>query len=467
MTAPPSGPPPSVGSAAEPAWKVLLALLCLSLTALLWFEGLAGSLQQPSVTSDLDRHQLELAALAEGQVPEPLAAAVLGQDPRGRLAAALEKRIRSADPPAPLAERLELALLRRGSSEGGDASIRELVPMVEPSRRPLLEALLEGRRQPPERQNALLAPWKPGLMLSQLSCEQLGGPESRCPAARQGALLVLRLLAIEALPALLLLLGVGLLIRELWRLMRRRLIPLPPLTGPPLTLVDTTLVIAGGFVLIGEVLLPELLQTPLQQLLRGLTADPAWAQGLQVLILYAALTVAPLLLLRWWLPREQAPAGGWLQWHWPPLGRALREAVAMLLSVLPLVALSGWLIDSLWSDPGGSNPMLDLVLRGSDPFALACFALTAIVLAPLFEETLFRGVLLPVLGRRIGGLGAVLLSALLFAAAHLSLSELVPLFVLGCGLGLLRLRSGRLAPPVLMHALWNALTFANLLLLAG
>lgn len=139
----------------------------------------------------------------------------------------------------------------------------------------------------------------------------------------------------------------------------------------------------------------------------------------------------------------------------------------MLLLVLPPVALSGWLVDSLWSDPGGSNPMLELVLSGNDPLALLCFAITAIVLAPLFEESLFRGVLLPVLGRRTGRAAAVLLSALLFAAAHLSLSELVPLFVLGCGLGLLRLRTGRLSASVLMHALWNALTFANLLLLAG
>ena len=31
-----------------------------------------------------------------------------------------------------------------------------------------------------------------------------------------------------------------------------------------------------------------------------------------------------------------------------------------------------------------------------DATALACFGLTAVVLAPLFEETIFRGVLLPV-----------------------------------------------------------------------
>ena len=49
--------------------------------------------------------------------------------------------------------------------------------------------------------------------------------------------------------------------------------------------------------------------------------------------------------------------------------------------------------------------------------------------------------------------------------AHISIGELAPLTVLGIGLALVRLSSGRLFPCVLMHALWNAVTFVNLLLL--
>jgi hypothetical protein len=135
--------------------------------------------------------------------------------------------------------------------------------------------------------------------------------------------------------------------------------------------------------------------------------------------------------------------------------------------VLPLVALVGWMLQRLVGDPGGSNPLLELVLNSANPLALLCFAITALVLAPLFEETLFRGVLLPVLAQRWGGLWAVLISALVFSVAHLSVGELPPLFVLGLGLGWLRLQSGRLGASVLMHSLWNGLTFANLLLLAG
>jgi membrane protease YdiL (CAAX protease family) len=75
--------------------------------------------------------------------------------------------------------------------------------------------------------------------------------------------------------------------------------------------------------------------------------------------------------------------------------------------------------------------------------------------------------LLPVLARPLGAGWAVVISAALFAIAHLSLGELVPLTVLGMGLGLLRWQTGRLASSVWLHAFWNGLTFFNLLLLAN
>ena len=108
-----------------------------------------------------------------------------------------------------------------------------------------------------------------------------------------------------------------------------------------------------------------------------------------------------------------------------------------------------------------------MVLMSRNFGALAIIFITTAVLAPLFEEFLFRGVLLPVLVGKQGKDFGVLLSALIFALAHLSVGELPPLFILGVGLALLRLSSGRLFPCVIMHALWNGITFANLLLLSA
>ena len=143
----------------------------------------------------------------------------------------------------------------------------------------------------------------------------------------------------------------------------------------------------------------------------------------------------------------------------------MTAALAGWLRITPIVMGTGWLLVKLVGDPGGSNPLLELVLSSRDPLALALLAFTAVVLAPLFEEVIFRGALLPVLARRCGPIWGVVLSGLLFGMAHISIGELAPLTVLGIGLGLLRLSSGRLLPSVLMHSIWNAVTFMNLLLL--
>lgn len=445
--------------------------MALSLSALLWIGGLRDSLSSPSVVGALDIRQLELSVLAAEALPPSLRPLLVGDNPRESLKDALEERLRDPASPPPAAQRLELALLQRERGErtpqATAASLAELAPLVNSERRPLLQALELGTTPTPSQTRALLAPWGERSLVAQLSCEQLGSPAPACPAQRLGPWLALRLLALTLLPALLLLSGAALLSRQLWLLWRGRLPTPPPLVGPPLTLVDVTLVIAGGFVLLGEGVLPSLALAGLNSVMAPWPLSAATRQGVQVLATYLTVMVAPLGLLALLLPRQtQPPPGGWLQWGWRPAAAAARPALRMVLMVLPLVALASWLLQLVWSDPGGTNPLLEMVLSTSDPRALLAFALTAVVLAPLFEETLFRGVLLPVVARHLGARWAVVISALLFAIAHLSFAELVPLSVLGAGLGLLRWQTGRLAACVCLHAFWNSLTFFNLLLLA-
>ncbi|KEF43220.1 MAG: metal-dependent membrane protease [Cyanobium sp. CACIAM 14] len=449
---------------------MLLALISLTLSGLLWMGGLIDSLQRPSVVDSLSLRQLELAALAAEALPEDLRPVLAGGSPRRDLTEELRRQMETSEEPPRALRRLELALLERSDDAGiglDDTDLTQLLTQVDTSRRPLIEALLAARPVAAERQEQLLAPWSAPLMVRQLVCEQLPGGTGACPAEGRSWQLLLMLIGVTLLPLLFLVVGLGLLLRQLWLAWRRRLPAPAPLLGPPLSPVDVILLIAGGFVVVGEVGIPVLVQPPVQHLLKRLGAPPELSQGLEVLALYLALMAVPLLLLVLLLPRRVAiPKGGWLQWRWQPPLSALGGAVVTLLMVLPVVTAASWVIDRIWAEPGGSNPLLELVLTSSDPRALACFALTALVVAPLFEECLFRGVLLPVAGQRLGGLPAVLLSAAIFAVAHLSLSELVPLFVLGLGLGWLRWRSGRLTSAVLMHALWNSVTFLNLLVLA-
>jgi membrane protease YdiL (CAAX protease family) len=80
-------------------------------------------------------------------------------------------------------------------------------------------------------------------------------------------------------------------------------------------------------------------------------------------------------------------------------------------------------------------------------------------LAPLFEELLCRGFLLPVLARRQPLTLALLLSALAFGAMHLQPGGLPVLSTLGLVLGLAMRHTGSQRTPVLVHACWNGTLF--------
>lgn len=386
------------------------------------------SLSRPSVAPALSLQQQELTLLAEPAVPPPLRDALLGESPRDALLKALE----GISPEERNERQQQILLLLQGQ---GSAS-----------------AELDRQDDDP--------------LLQQLHCEAGASDPTLCidaPAAGQAAF---RLAVSTVLPLVTALLGGLLLLGQAWRLLRGRLMAWPDVQGPELNLVDMALLVAGGFVVISAVGVP-LVAFPLVGALTAGLGSPR-REAVSVVINYGVMALPSLLIL--WrqlraLPQERAPLGGWMQWRMRPLLSALRDALAGWLMVTPVVMLTGWLLVRLVGDPGGSNPLLELVLGSRDPLALALLALTAIVLAPLFEETIFRGTLLPVLAMRLGPLPGVLLSGLLFAMAHISVGELAPLTVLGVGLGLVRLRSGRLWPSVLMHGLWNAVTFLNLLLL--
>lgn len=134
---------------------------------------------------------------------------------------------------------------------------------------------------------------------------------------------------------------------------------------------------------------------------------------------------------------------------------------------LPLMFVVSLVNQQLWQGQGGSNPLLQIVLEEGDPVALALFFFTAAVAAPVFEETLFRGFLLPSLTRYFPVWGAIAASSLVFALAHLSLSEVLPLSVLGIILGIVYTRSRGLLSSMLLHSLWNSITMVGLFILGS
>jgi membrane protease YdiL (CAAX protease family) len=64
--------------------------------------------------------------------------------------------------------------------------------------------------------------------------------------------------------------------------------------------------------------------------------------------------------------------------------------------------------------------------------------------------------------RYVGRVAAVLASALLFAAVHAHLPSFAPLFVLGSCFAIAYEWSGSILVPMMMHALFNAITLTAL-----
>ncbi|HVC80330.1 MAG TPA: CPBP family intramembrane glutamic endopeptidase [Chloroflexota bacterium] len=82
---------------------------------------------------------------------------------------------------------------------------------------------------------------------------------------------------------------------------------------------------------------------------------------------------------------------------------------------------------------------------------------TGVILTPLAEELLFRGVLYQGLRRTMPMGAAALVSALVFAGMHFTLVLFIPFTVMGLVLAWLYERSGSLFPGMLVHACNNGI----------
>lgn len=160
--------------------------------------------------------------------------------------------------------------------------------------------------------------------------------------------------------------------------------------------------------------------------------------------------------------------------EWRTLWPALTQAAGGFLLVLPvvyLVAMIAQVIAEALGRPPEPHGLLEAIGTSANPVATMVLVSAAVIVAPIYEELMFRGLLqtmlmrlltgprdpeLPVGSRVQGRWQAILITSLLFSAAHRELAFIPPLFVLSAGLGYAYERTGRLWVPMGMHALFNA-----------
>lgn len=220
-------------------------------------------------------------------------------------------------------------------------------------------------------------------------------------------------------------------------------------------------VLVVGFFFVGQVVLPLVLGS----LGLGFANLSSRGRAIYSMVYYLLMSTGGIGVL-WWSIRSFRPIPEGM-FRIKLTGRGLLWGLGGYLVALPLMLMVSLLNQQIWQGQGGSNPLLQTVLEEQDPVALIVFFLTAAVAAPLFEEVLFRGFLLPSLTRYLPVWGAIGLSSFIFAAAHLSLSEVLPLTVLGMMLGLVYTRSRNLLSPMVLHSAWNSVTMLGLFILGS
>src|SRR5690606_8454425 len=141
-----------------------------------------------------------------------------------------------------------------------------------------------------------------------------------------------------------------------------------------------------------------------------------------------------------------------------PSLRALAAALLIILGGMPIGWLLGWLQGFVMEVPEEFLTALENLFTAERPAELAWLLLLAAVTPAICEELVFRGVLLHGLASRMTPGRAILLSAVIFGAFHLSTATIIrflPSAWLGLLLGIVVWRTGSLATGMLMHLVNN------------
>jgi uncharacterized protein len=189
-----------------------------------------------------------------------------------------------------------------------------------------------------------------------------------------------------------------------------------------------------------------------------------------IVILTQALLFGAVMALLYGMIRSRGTADFWPSVGWRGLPRHSARAAAVLPYLLggSLLALVVELAGS-YLDRNMVVPMEQLF---RDRQSVLLMAALGVLVAPLVEETIFRGCIYPILARRWGMAASILVTGVLFGTAHAA--QLWPAFgqislMMGVGIVLtyVRARTGTVAASYLVHLGYNTFIFATLFVATG
>ena len=442
--------------------KLSLALISLVITFFVWQQGLRDSLSRPSVSFDISQKELEIAELAIQSIPTNLEKFLITNSPVDQINNALSKVSFNE-----LTERNKLIWII--SSESNEFVIDKNVSKdFENKNYKLLIDEIEKKTNNDSYKTNFdkFDSFKTDRFLYHLLSKKFDFDDSSLITKSFSRKMFLKIIAIRFIPLITILFGSILALKTLWRALIAKKFEWKEIKPLELELIDMVLLIAGGFVVLGEVVSPLFSLSLIELFSKNVSNE--LSQSLKIFFGYLFMAVPPLTIVYYQIKSLNGQftfKKDYFQFNFLPIKDAIFQGIKGWLTIVPFVLLISLIMNSLIDNQNGSNPLLEIVLNNNNYLSFILLFITTTLLAPLFEEIIFRGILLPTLARDFGIILGIIVSAFIFALAHLSLGEMPPLFVLGIGLGVTRIASGSLLSSVIMHSFWNGLTFLNLFLL--
>ena len=442
--------------------KLSLALISLVITFFVWQQGLRDSLTRPSVAFDIGQKEQEIVALAYQSIPKNLKGFFITNDPFDEINNTLSKVLFND-----LSDRNKL--IKIISSESNEYFIEKNISNnFENKKYNLLIDEIEKKSKnnsyKPNSDKFYL--FEDDKFLYHLLSKKFDFDDSLLITKSFSRKMFLKILAIRLIPLVTILLGTLLVLKTFWKAIALKKLDWKEIKYLDFELIDMVLLIAGGFVVLGEVVSPLFSISLVELFSKNISNE--LSQSLKIFFGYLFMAIPPL-----WIVYYQIKSlyGGftfkkdYFQFNFSSIRYSIINGIKGWLTIVPFVLLISLIMNSLIDNQNGSNPLLEIVLNNTNYFSFVILFVTTTLLAPFFEEVIFRGVLLPTISRDFGIIWGIIISAFIFALAHLSIGEMPPLFVLGIGLGITRIATGSLLSSVIMHSLWNGLTFLNLFLL--
>ena len=143
-----------------------------------------------------------------------------------------------------------------------------------------------------------------------------------------------------------------------------------------------------------------------------------------------------------------------------------KEALRAILGTYLGVSLVTWILYAAGvrgGETGQGSSSVDIIAKAFEagPHGIINLIITTVVLAPIFEEILFRGYMMPSLTKYMPTSAAVGVSALIFALIHQhGVGDTVQLIAVGLACGICYSRTRNLGASIAVHAAFNGAVIA-------